>query len=199
MKFEKIGENKIKVSVSQEDLLLHGISFESFAIGTPAVQDFFRDLMKKAEYETDFVVDGGRVMIEAMHLQNEGFVIFITKPDVLAAPQKVRRIRYRARPRNAVGHRKELMYRFDNFDDLCSFAVKWRFQGEGSSLYKLNSSYILLLSFPLEAYDKNYVEAQVLEFGTPVPALKKSYLEEHGKKICDGDAIASILKYFDRK
>ena len=199
MKFERIDENKIKVFVSQEDLLMHGISFESFVVGTPAVEAFFRDVMQKAEYETNFAAAGGRVIVEAMHLKNDGLVIFITKPDGMVVSPKNRRVRYRVRSHSVPTECTEHIYQFDTFDDLCAFASRWRFQGESSSLYKLQDVYMLTLSFAKDTYEKDYVKAQILEFGTPVSSIKKSYLEEHGQKICDGDAIASIIKHFDRK
>ena len=89
-----------------------------------------------------------------------------------------------------------MVYRFESFDDLCAFSHRWRYMGERSSLYALDKDYILTLSFDKMAYDKPYAEAQILEFARPAPTLSEAYLEEHAQKICDGDAIASILRYF---
>ncbi len=199
MKIEKVGYNKLKVTVSREDLLLHGLSFENFAADSPRVQDFFWDILRRAETETDLVMAEGHVVIEAMPSKNEGLVIFLTKPDEQYTPGQVRlrRVRYRAKSRDTDKARNSsLCYRFENFDDLCAFAHRWRYMGESSSLYALGNNYILLFSFEKQSFDKRYAEAQILEFARPEPTLSAAYLEEHAHKICDGDAIASILRYF---
>jgi len=199
VKIERIGYNKLKVTVSREDLLLHGLSFENFAADSPRVQDFFWDVLRRAENETDLVMGEGHVVIEAMPLKNEGLVIFLTKPDEQYVPGQVRlrRVRYRAKSRDADKSREfSLIYRFESFDDLCAFAHRWRYMGESSSLYALENHYILLFSFEKQNFDKRYVEAQILEFARPERTLSTAYLEEHAHKICDGNAIASILRYF---
>lgn len=198
MKFEKISANKIKVLVTQDDLITHGISFESFTADSTAVQDFFWNVIRKAEMETDFVADSGRVIVEALHLKNEGIVIFITNPleDTLLPTQKNRRLRYRVKPKTPAKSEEPYIYLFEEFDDLCAFASKWRYDGANSSLYTMGNQYYLVFTAPYPAFNKSYMEAQILEFGKPAPALKQAYLEEHGQKICDGNAIASIVKYF---
>ncbi|MDD6308549.1 MAG: adaptor protein MecA [Clostridia bacterium] len=200
MKIERVGANKIKVTVYPEDLSNHGISFESFAANTPAVQDFFWAVMKRAENETDFVAEDGRVLIEAMHLKNEGIVIFISKPEggVPAGIPKIRRARYRVKPRAIKAHEAIRIYAFESFEDVCTFAGQWRYMGEKSSLYFWKDAYYLLLAFEKEAFDKTYVEAQILEFARPCKSISLAYLEEHGRKICDGDAIAAVTKYFQK-
>ncbi len=199
MKIERISLNKLKVTVSAEDLFMHGISLESFVADSPRVQDFFWNLIQKAEDETNFSIEDGRVMIEAMPLKNDGIVIFLTKPDEQVPPDspKIRRVRYRVKRHDKKQKKNALfLYRFETFEDLCAFAKEWRYMGERSSLYALEDTYFLALSFDGVSYDKAYMEAQILEFAYPERKLTESYLEEHAKKICDKDAIASLLRYF---
>ena len=178
---------------------MHGISLESFVADSPRVQDFFWNLMQKAEAETNFSIEDGRVMIEALLLKNDGIVIFFTKPDAVppADMQKVRRVRYRVKQTQKTPKASELLiYRFENFEDLCALANGWRYMGERSSLYALRDEYYLTISFDGISFDKAYADAQIVEFAYPEKVLTESYLAEHGKKICDGDAICSILRYF---
>lgn len=134
-------------------------------------------------------------MIEAVPLKNDCIAFILTKPSGMENGEtKVRRGRYRIK-----GVRKpdsSFLYRFDSFEDVCAFAKEWRYMGEASSLYHLEENYYLSFSFNGVAFDKTYVEAQILEFAYPEKKLTESYLSEHGKKICDGDAIASLLRYF---
>lgn len=199
MKIERIGINRIKVTVSSEDLSTHGLSFESFAVDSPRVQDFFWHLIRRAQCEADFSIEEGKVIIEALPLRGEGLVIFLTKPDASSPFEEARyrRVRYRvkagktATPKDAV-----LLYQFDSFEDLCALCRVWRHMGERSSLYALADTYILAVSFARHTFDEKYARTQLMEFAKPASALSVPYLEEHAKKICDGDAIASVLRYF---
>ena len=92
--------------------------------------------------------------------------------------------------------KEAFLYRFDSFEDVCAFSKEWRYMGERSSLYHHNESYYLSFAFDGIPFDRAYAEAQILEFAYPEKNLSETYLAEHGKKICDGDAIASLLRYF---
>lgn len=167
--------------------------------GSPKIQDFFWNLLQKAELETDFMIEEGRVVIEAMPLQNNGITIFLTRPEGLGFTGigKSKRTRYRVRSKTQKRCSDSFMvYRFDNFDDVCAFASGWRYMGERSSLYALEDTYIMTFSFDKTSFDRVYAEAQIIEFARPCDTLSEAYLEEHAQKICDGDAIASILRYF---
>ncbi len=46
MKFEIISTNKIKITVTNEDMDMLGISFENFIIDSPERSELFRSLIK---------------------------------------------------------------------------------------------------------------------------------------------------------
>lgn len=196
MKIERIGHNKLKITVTGAELLSHGISLASFSPDSPSVQDFFYDLMKHAESELDFSMDEGRVLIEAMPLPNESIIIFLTKPDASVPPMPgLRRVRCRVKSPKAVPQ-KTICYRFESFDDLCALCHEWRYTGEKSSLYCLRDTYYLTISFPHRSPDEKFARSQLLEFAKPDDTVTVSYLEEYAVKICCEDAIVSILRYF---
>ncbi|MBE7025214.1 MAG: adaptor protein MecA [Ruminococcaceae bacterium] len=199
MKIERIALNKLKVTVTHEDLLLHGLSFEAFTADSPRVQDFFWNLIQRAEHETDFEIEEGRVIIEAMPLKNNGLVIFLTKPETgsFHEQSKLRRVRYRVKSARLPRVRGPvLIYRFENFDDLCALVKNWKYGDVRSSLFALGKDYILTLSHDTTVCTKRAAEAQLLEFGCPAHNLTEPYLEEHAKKICDGDAFDAIRRHF---
>ena len=197
MKMERIGDNRLKITATGEDLLLHGLSFDSFSPDAPNVQDFFWNLLRRAEYEMDFTVEDGKVYIEAMPYKDNGLVIFLTKPGALPADGRLRRVRHRVKaPASSSKNEVTTLYRFDSFDDLCALCHTWRYMGERSSLYALDDAYILSISFERNDYDVKYAHAKLIEFARPASSLSVAYLEEHAKKICDGDAIPSVLRYF---
>ncbi len=199
MKIERIAGNKLKVTVTHEDLLHHGLSFESFAADSPRVQDFFWNLIQRAETETDFAIEEGRVIIEAMPLKNNGLVIFLTKPEggTYVEQGKMRRVRYRVKSARLPRVRGPVMiYRFETFDDLCALAKNWHLGDARTSLFALGNTYVLTLSYDNTVCTRRAAEALLLEFGRPAPDLSEAYLEEHAKKICDGDAFSAICRHF---
>ncbi len=200
MKIERIACNKLKITVYPEDLMLHGLSFESFTPESPRVQDFFWSIIQKAETEADFEIEEGRVIIEAMSLKNDGLVIFLTKPEGPALPEhvKLRRVRYRVKAPRAQTHLRPVrIYRFETFDDLCALVRLWQYGDDiRSSLFSLKNAYILTLSIDKSTASGRSAEMQLLEFASPMPEITEAYLEEHAHKICDGDAITAIRRYF---
>lgn len=198
MKIEKIACNKVKVTVYPEDLTLHGLSFESFSANSPRVQNFFWNIIQKAENEADFEIEDGKVIIEAVSMKNDGLVIFLTKPDGLALVEhKMRRVRYRIKqPAKASKSCDNRIYRFDSFDDICAFTKLCQHIDIRSNLYVHEDAYFLIPFFDSTPALRRAAEAQLLEFARPVQDLTEAYLEEHAHKICDGDAISAIRRYF---
>lgn len=196
MKIERIGHNKLKITVSSADLLSHGISLDSFSPDSPRVQDFFYTIMKHAESELDFSIEEGRVLIEAMPLSNESIIIFMTKPEG-SAPAAVlpRRVRYKVKTQKCMPQ-KAICYQFESFDDLCALCHEWRYTGEKSNLYNLRGTYYMTVTFPQKNPDERFARSKLLEFAKPDDTVSVPYLEEYAAKICTDDAIASILRYF---
>ena len=196
MKIERIGHNKLKITVTGADLSSHGLSIDSFTPDSPHVQDFFYSIMRHAESELGFSIEEGRVLIEALPLSSESIIIFLTKPDASTPiPTSPRRVRYRAKIANSTPP-KATCYRFENFDDLCALCHEWRFTGEKSSLYSLKDIYYLTVVFSKNNPDERFARSRLCEFATPDALVTVPYLEEYAVKICDGDAIPSILRHF---
>ncbi len=181
--------------MSSEELFLSGITPENLINGAPLVQEFFHSILRKAESEADFLLEDGSIMIEAMPLQNDDIAFILTRPQTQELTDKKGK-RPRPRIKTVRKPKRTFLYRFDSFEDVCAFSKEWRCMGEKSSLYHLEESYYLSLSFDGIPFDKAYTEAQILEFAYPEKNITESYLSEHGKIICDGDAIASLLRYF---
>ncbi|MBQ7033980.1 MAG: adaptor protein MecA [Clostridia bacterium] len=199
MKIERIACNKLKVTVTPEDLLLHGLSFESFSADSPQVQDFFWNLIQKAGSEADFVIDEGRVIIEAMPMKNNGLVVILTKPDgnMPIEHTRFRRVRYRVKtPRLPQTQGPVQIYRFETFDDLCAFVRAWPYGELRSSLYALGEDYILTITPDESICPERTARARLMEFGRPANDLSEAYLGEYAKTICDGNTFSAIRRHF---
>ena len=75
MKVERISANKIKVTVTIEDLDRWGVNPEMFAEDCEETRELFRTLIRRAEYETGFSVENSRVMVEAIPHKYDGLTV----------------------------------------------------------------------------------------------------------------------------
>lgn len=79
MKIERISENKIKCTLNREDLASRDIVLTEFAYGSEKARAFFRELMSMAEDEVGFEVEDIPLMIEAVPVNQDCIVLFVTK------------------------------------------------------------------------------------------------------------------------
>ena len=66
MKFEKLTENKIRITLNIEDLEEKNIDFHSFMSSSLESQDLFLDMLEKAEKEIGFITKDYKLIIEAI-------------------------------------------------------------------------------------------------------------------------------------
>lgn len=79
MKIEKINENQIKCTLTQEDLEQHQIRLSELAYGTDKAKKLFRDMMQEAYSQFGFEADNIPLMIEAIPMQGGTVTLIITK------------------------------------------------------------------------------------------------------------------------
>lgn len=79
MKIERINENKIKCTLNRDDLDSRNIMLTEFAYGSEKARAFFRDLMIQAEDEVGFEAEDIPLMIEAIPVNQDCIILFVTK------------------------------------------------------------------------------------------------------------------------
>ena len=124
MKFEKISENKIKITFSIHDLEEKDISFHDFMSNSLESQDLFLDMLEEAEKKIGFKTSNCRVKIEALAMTENDFVLTVTKilPDsskkrLSVSPKKKLVAKRKSNNLNS----PNLIYKFNTFDDYCHF------------------------------------------------------------------------------
>lgn len=183
MRIEKLRSNKIKITFSQEDMILHGLTHELVAKNAPSARAIFWDVLKKAEDEIGFDIGDGRLMIEAMPGADESLILYITKldsgEDILPLRKKVR-----LKVKNS-GEANCLM--FSSFDNVIEMFKAFP-DLSGGALYLYKEKYYLIMpESPALALS---------EFGKKADSLYiADILSEHGKLICE-NAAETIKKYF---
>ena len=206
MRIEKLSLNKIKVTVSWEDLSHYDLSHETLSPESPRLRAFILALMKRAEMEIGFSAPTGNVMIEAIPQGNE-FVFLITRIEPAAAETKktvltrdeirakLKNRSYRVVEKEASGQKTQKQYyRFENLD---SFAALLKISAlpKTSLLYKGEDCYYLAL--PCGSAKAKRLNNLVTEFANPVDARWiEIYLKEHTKVIARGSEFEMIAACF---
>ena len=75
MYFEKITENKIKITLSIQDLQEKNIDLHSFMSNSVESQDLFYDMLDRANEEIGFETNNCKLAIEELALPNRKFYI----------------------------------------------------------------------------------------------------------------------------
>lgn len=68
MRFEKINENKIKITLNSEDLIKKNIDFHVFMSSSIESQDLFLDMLNQAEKQVGFITKNYLLRIETLAL-----------------------------------------------------------------------------------------------------------------------------------
>lgn len=133
MKFEKLSENKIKITLTSQDLKDKNIDFHSFMSNPLEKQDLFLDILEEAEEEIGFEFKDYPVRIEALAMANGEFIVTVTRvvPDSKNLHKKVS-----VKRKNTKIDSKYAIYKFASFDDYCNF-VKYLKNHNLSLSYKV--------------------------------------------------------------
>lgn len=201
MRIEKIGDNKIRIFVTFDDLEERDIDLSSFNYNSPETQELFWDLMEQAELELGFETHESQLCIEAVTDVEQGFVITITKIDEDGDFESIHKfIKNRYRRNDLKIKRKTsnicstvMIYNLDTFDDLCELSalIKPIYMGD-STVYQCEGSYYLVLK-RMDGAGQNFsrVESALAEYGDRILNVQffEGYLNEYGTLMMENDAI----------
>lgn len=209
MKIEKVSENKIKVTISMDDLHSRNLDLKALNYDSPAAQELFLDMMEQAEQELGFSTSDSQLMIEAMPGSEDNFIITISKLDEesdFESMQKYIKDKYRKKDLRAKGRNRKicsamLIYSFSSFDDVVELAKRIHpSYGGDSTLYKLKETYYLMLTKSnVTQSSSRMFDAVMGEYGGRKiinPNFYEGYLSEYGVQLMDGNAIEDLNRYF---
>ena len=205
MRFEKLNEDKIRITLNHEDLLKNDIDFHSFMSNSIESQDLFFDMLEEAEREIGFVTKDYLIRIEALAMASGDFVLTVTRslPSVPKQNQK-KKVHIRRKKMNTDA--REVIYCFSTFEDYCSFIEffnKNQFKPTNLAdkilLYEYEGSYYLIISqINLDYKNLKKLFSSITEFATFINHSKifASKLLESGKLVMKNNAINAGIKYF---
>lgn len=207
MKFEKLSENKLRITLNIRDLTDNNIDYQSFMANSDNTQKLFLDMLDKAEQEVGFVTKNYKIMIEALVTSAGDFIVTVTRslPEELHTFQKKKTFKTKRKSINSTN--KKLIYSFGSFDDFCLFCNSLDSNiikninkiSKDITLHLFKNTYFLLI----EDINLNYIYAKPLlnyisEFGafSHNSNILSYELSEYGKLIFKNNAIKLCLKYF---
>ncbi len=80
MKIEKLNENQVKITLTQDDLLSHQLKVSELAYGSEKAKALFKEMMKQASREVGFQLEENMpIMVEAIPEKGNALVLIITK------------------------------------------------------------------------------------------------------------------------
>lgn len=205
MRFEKLEEDKIRITLSHEDLIKKDIDFHSFMSNSMESQDLFFDMLEEAEKEIGFVTKDYLIRIEALALAGGDFVLTVTR----SLPEKNKsnlRKKVHIKRKKANTEESHVIYSFATFEDFCSFVSFFKEQNFKTTnladkvlLYEYHNTYYLVLNginlcFP----ELKKLFSSITEFATFVSHSRvfTAKLAESGKLILKHNAIVMGMRHF---
>ncbi|WAH35083.1 adaptor protein MecA [Alicyclobacillus dauci] len=201
MRVERIAKDKVRIFISYDDLEERGIDRDEIWHNGKKVQDLFWDMMETAYMEVGFEI-AGPISVEAFTMPTEGVVVIVTRiPSIPGVAQDddddddddeglIHRHQNYAQSIDS-----QLVFSFDEFDDLiavCHTLVAYDLE---SSLFHYHDAYHLVITDPLVVETFHTIAAVLGEYGVPSDATE-AVLTEYGHEIIREDAIKTIAERF---
>lgn len=205
MRFEKINENKIKITLNKHDLDEKHIDYHSFMSNSVESQDLFFDMLDEAEKEIGFTTKNYQIRIEALAVAGGNFVFTITRSLPKTEKSVVKR-KIHIKRRKSNFDESNLIYSFLNFDDYFSFLDFLNNNNfdvtniaKNISLYEYKNVYYLAFFNINSNYDNlKKVFSSITEFATYVnnSDLFIRKLSEYGRIVMKNNALKVGIQNF---
>ena len=211
MKFEKLNENKIRITLNINDLKNKDIDFHDFMSNPIETQDLFLDILEEAKEKFGFNTANYKLKIEALATMDGDFIVNVTR---LSETEKTTNTssstlkKFKVRRKSETPKSEQAIYKFESFDDYCYFA-EYLSENNFSNAY-LIAKKIVLYVYQNEYYlvfndiNVNYKNlfkffSSIIEFGTYIndSSLFISKLRESGKIVIKNNSLKTSLKHFE--
>lgn len=189
MKIEKFENDKVKVTLTLEDLMLYDISGEAVTPDSPKLHKFLFQIMESVKEKTGFNPYNGQVVVEAVQ-DTTGITLFISKLKTIeeisikkTSPEKIKSVKVNI-------HKSR--YIFKNFDILCdAFYIVNEEDLKNSSLYKYEGKFYI--SVPSKKTALNSVLREYCDLVSE-GLFSDLFLKEHGELIARDEKLVSMVK-----
>ncbi|MBP3255381.1 MAG: adaptor protein MecA [Clostridia bacterium] len=203
MRFEKINENKIRITLNLEDLEKRHIDFHSFMTDSIESQDLFFYCLNKAEKEIGFITKDYRLRIEAISIPSSGdFILIVTR--TLPEKKKNYKKNLHMKKKTINTSQTQAVYCFSSFDNYLAFIYflknnnfKFSNLADYVLLYEYKKQYFLVLNNINLLYPNlKKLLYCITEFSSFInnSSIYMSKLAENGNLIMKHNALKSSIK-----
>lgn len=207
MKIEKISENKVRITLTIDELSQREISIKDIEQDGDKAQDLFINLLEESELNEDFASEDTQLYVEASSDNENLFIVTITKIDYMPDVSKYSNKKScHSKKKKSVDMSTiqytvaSSIYKFNSFDSVLDLSQKLAdekaFMGT-NSLYKYNDLYFLVFS---KSSIKNikFIKTFVIlsEYAEQYYAsdMYRTLIEEKSKLIIEKKAIQKLSK-----
>ena len=184
MELLRIGDRKLKVTLSDEDMEKYRLDKDTLDYDTTETRSAFWQILDEAKRQTGFDAGGGRLFVQIYPSRGGGCEMYVTMTEEVAS---------RARHAPALVRGLESLYRFDTLSLLLTVCRKLSELGyrEESAVYAEEGAYYLVIREKLESSimspkalgEFSFIE----EYGTRLSgSVRLAHLREHGRCL-DGE------------
>ena len=204
MEIIMISDNKLKVMLCKEDLSNFELSPEQLDYSNTETKRMFWDVLSRAKHQTGFDTDGQRVLVQLYPSKEGGCEMFVTKIGVLHQETDCKsKASSKEKKHTVVANTKKdfsfSAFRFDDTEamlEVCRRLYAIGYIGESSAYVCENKKkYLLLSDIDFDEFAPPDEFSFISEYGDFDNSKKlRYYLSEHGKPICECDAVSTLSK-----
>ncbi|MBO8163041.1 MAG: genetic competence negative regulator [Brevibacillus sp.] len=197
MRVERLGQDKIRIFLTFDDLSERGIEKEDMWRDIPKVHELFNDMMEQAYQELGFEVSGP-VAVEVFALPAQGMVVIVTRGKTGVNSEKDEEFDEDVYEMEVTLEESDLIiYAFRDFEHLVEAAHRINtLLTSGGTCYFYQEKYFLVLEdVDLDQDRYQRLIAILSEYGEATPTTVY-VLEEYGKVVLQDDAVKEICKHF---
>jgi len=192
MKVEILSADKLKITLTENDLDDYDIDIHELCYDVERAGDFFWDLLSDIDEEIDFFRSDCRLMIEALSAHEDCFVMIITRVDAANSGYT------RAKAKKKSEHIPVVIYSFDDISLAAQGSKRISVYYSGKShLYKHDGKYFLTIhgNNSFIAKDSDII---LSDYGTKINngTEFEGFLAEKGEFLIKEDAVEILCSYF---
>lgn len=196
MRVERLGQDKIRIFLTFDDLSERGIEKEDMWRDIPKVHELFNDMMEQAYHELGFEVSGP-VAVEVFALPAQGMVVIVTRGKSGAKSEKEEYDEDVYEMEVTLEESDLILYSFRDFEHMveASHRINAMLTNGGSAYFYKGKYYLVLEEVDLDDERYNKLIAILSEYGEATPTTVY-VLEEYGKVVIADDAVKEICRRF---
>lgn len=217
MKIEKIDENKVRITLTIDELSQREISIKDIEQDSLRAQDLFLDLIEESELNEDFIVDGSQLFVEASSDSNNLFIVTITKidsiPELSKYSNKTTCVKKNVTPYKKMKKEKtkknekinnysvaSSIFKFNSFDNILMLCDKLKLENAfmgTNSLFKNGADYFIIFgnnTIKNAKFLKTFVLLSEFSESYYTTDLYKTLIEEKARLIIEKKALQKLSK-----